>query len=191
MKKQILFYIILAAFLLLGGWLLMKKAAPSVSVKHTTKIGNTPEEITRIRQIRQWEFLSANTEEMVDTTEKGFLGDKVLCRIYTGTLRLGIDMEQAIPDWFTVKDSTAIIKLPSIVLLNNQFIDEARTRSFYEKGKWDASAKEALYKKAEEAMKRRILIKENFSQAEDNGRATFTKIFQALGYKNVHISFEK
>lgn len=174
-----------------GSWWLLRKASPSLSVERSTKIDNTPEEVTRLRQIRQWEFLSAETEEMVDTTEKNFWGDKVLCRIYTGTLRLGIDMEQAPADWFTAEDSTVNLKLPPITLLDNQFIDESRTRSFYEKGNWDARAKEALYKKAERAMKRRVMTKEYLSQAEENGRETFTKIFQAFGYKTVRISFEK
>lgn len=189
--NRIILLVILILVLLFGGWLLMKKASPSLSLERTTKIDRTPEEITRIHQIKQWEFLAANTEEMVDTTRKSFWGDDVLCRIYTGTLRLGIDMEQAPADWFTAKDSTAILRLPPVTLLDERFIDEARTRSFYENGDWDATAKEALYQKAAAQMKRRILTRENMATAETNGRETFTKIFQALGYRHVGISFEK
>lgn len=194
MKKQVyklatLVLVLIAA--VAAGWWLLKKAQPSLSVERSTRIDRTPEEITRLKQIKQWEFLSASTEEMVDTTEKSFWGDKVLCRIYTGTLRLGINMEQTAPDWFTASDSTAILRLPPITLLDNHFIDEARTRSFYEKGDWDTAAKEALYMKAENAMKRRILTKDNLKQAEDNGRETFSRIFQALGFKRVEVRFGK
>lgn len=183
--------VLLILLLFLGGWWLMKKASPSVSIERTSHIDKTPEEITRIRQIRQWEFLSVSTEEMVDTTQKSFWGNKVLCRIYTGTLRIGINMDKATDDWCTVKDSVVTLKLPAVNLLDERFIDEARTRSFYEKGDWDSSVQDALYHKAEELMKQRALNPENLRQAEANGRETFTRIFQAAGYKKIEIYFEK
>lgn len=194
MKKNIYSIILLIVLLIVAlvtGYILFKKASPSLSITHTTQIDRTAEEIMRIRQIKQWEFLSAGTEEMVDTSREGFLKTDVLCRIYTGTLRLGINMEQASPNWCTVKDSVVVLKLPPVTLLDERFIDEARTRSFYEKGQWDASAKEALYRKAETQMKRRVLNKENIAAAEENGRQTFLKLFQAFGYKQIEISFKK
>ena len=38
--------------------------------------------------------------------------------------------------------------LPKIGLLDKDFIDEARTESFYESGSWKPSDRDALYKKA-------------------------------------------
>lgn len=194
MNKHI--YSIIAAISLLvlliaGGWWLMKKASPALSVQRTTRIDETPEAITRIRQIRQWEFLTVSAEEMVDTTQKSFWGDKVLCRIYSGTLRIGIDMEKASEDWASVRDSVVTLKLPAVGLLDERFIDEARTRSFYEKGNWDKPVLDVLYKKAAIQMKRRALTPENLSNAEANGRETFTRLFQACGYKKINITFEK
>lgn len=183
--------VVLITLLALGGWWLIKKASPSVSLERATRIDRTPEEITRIRQISQWEFLSVSTEEMVDTTQKSFWGDKVLCRIYTGTLRLGINMDKAPEDWCSVTDSVVTLKLPAVGLLDVRFIDEARTRSFYEKGNWDSNVQDVLYRKAEEQMKRRALTPENLAAAETNGRQVFTRLFQSFGYKKIEITFEK
>lgn len=183
--------VVLITLLALGGWWLIKKASPSVSLERATRIDRTPEEITRIRQISQWEFLSVSTEEMVDTTQKSFWGDKVLCRIYTGTLRLGINMDKAPEDWCSVTDSVVTLKLPAVGLLDVRFIDEARTRSFYEKGNWDSNVQDVLYRKAEEQMKRRALTPENLTAAETNGRQVFTRLFQSFGYKKIEITFEK
>lgn len=193
--KKTLFTIAIYALLILlalaGIWWFMKKASSSVSIQHTTRIDKTPEEVTQIRRIRQWEFLSVTTEEMVDTTQNSFWGDKVLCRIYAGTLRIGIDMDKAGDNWFEAKDSTAVLKLPAPGLLDSHFIDEARTRSFYEKGNWDKSVLDILYKKAETRMKQRALTPENMAAAEANGRQTFTRLFQSFGYKKVEVSFVK
>lgn len=161
-----------------------------VAVVRNTRIDVTPEEIRSVRQIGQWEFLSVSTEEMVEWHRKHFMGDDHLTRIYSGTLRLGIDMQQASDDWFTsLPDSACRLRLPAITLLDTLFIDEARTRSFYEKGSIPPEAREQLYRQARQAMLRRLLTPANLQAAEENARSQFTHIFAAMGFKKIDITF--
>lgn len=161
-----------------------------VAVVRNTRIDVTPEEIRSVRQIGQWEFLSVSTEEMVEWHRKHFMGDDHLTRIYSGTLRLGIDMQQASDDWFaSLPDSTCRLRLPAITLLDTLFIDEARTRSFYEKGSIPPEAREQLYRQARQAMLRRLLTPANLQAAEENARSQFTHIFAAMGFKKIDITF--
>lgn len=160
-------------------------------VSRSTTIDLTPEEIRSLRDIQQWEFLSISTEEMVEWHRHRALGNDHLVRIYTGTLRIGIDMEKANSDWFvSLPDSTARIKLPSVCLLDSNFIDETRTRSFYQKGGVPSDTLESLYRKAHQAMLLRSLTSQNLKTAERNARETFTHIFKSLGFKKVEISFK-
>ena len=130
-------YVPLAIVILIVASVLFSKVSKTSSIKVTATehIGTTTNQIQSIREIRQWEALAIECEEMVDTAEEHFFGDKNLVRIYTGTLRLGVDMKNATDDWFTAKGDTALLKLPQITLLNPEFIDEARTRTFTESGK--------------------------------------------------------
>ena len=68
-----------------------QEAEPLAAVKHETEIAETPDEIKAVRQIGQWEFLSVQTEELVERHESRLLGEKHLVRIYYGTVRLGMD----------------------------------------------------------------------------------------------------
>ena len=55
-------------------------------------------------------------------------------RIYYGTVRLGVDLHQTEPHWLLVEnDSVIVAKLPPIGLLDTNFIDEAKSRSFLRK----------------------------------------------------------
>ncbi len=192
MKNKLIIGFLLI-ILLLGTivFLQWRKTSPvSLSVKGNTTIDLTPTEIAHIRRIARWEFLTMKTEEMVDTTASSFWGNRRLCRIYTGTLRLGVDMSKAPQDWCTPgKDSTVVLKLPPIGLLNKDFIDEAATRSFYEKGEWTAADREALYQRAALKMRQRLLTPENLKTAEENAREAYTTLFTALGFKKVTIVF--
>lgn len=183
------------AFLLLAGaafWLYrgcVREDVP-LTIEHDRSIDVSPEEIRAIRDIGEWEFLSVNTEELVELNEAALLGDKELVRIYTGTLRLGINLSHSGDHWFEARGDTAILRLPAVGLLDPDFIDEARTRSFYEKGHWDAEARQKLYEKARKAMLRRCLTRQNLEQAEQNAREQFEKIFRSLGFGTVEITFE-
>lgn len=161
----------------------------SAEIPETLHIGATATQIQDIREIRQWEALAIECEEMTDTAEERFFGDKALTRIYAGTLRLGVDMREASGDWFTAKGDTAVLKLPPITLLNPDFIDEARTRTFIEEGDWNAETYEALYRKAREKMLRRSFGKGQRQQAAQNIAEKFRSLFLAFGYRHVEISW--
>lgn len=163
-----------------------------LEVKHDTRIDMTPEEVRQVRDIGEWEFLSVTTEELVEWNRKRTLGFDRLVRIYTGTLRLGIDMHTASDDWFTsLPDSTAHLKLPAVKLLDEHFIDEARSRSFYERGVIPPEAHKQLLEKARRQMRQRCVTGQNLTTAEKNAREQFTRTFKAMGFKTVEIEFEK
>ena len=155
-----------------------------------TRIDMTPEAINSIRDIGQWEFLSVSTEEMVEWHQTSALGDKHLVRIYHGTLRLGIDMDRCSQDWFTsLEDSAAILKLPALDLLDTNFIDEAKTRSLYEKGTFSSTVYDEMYRKADLAMRHRCMTPQNIRIAQENACEHFTRIFKAFGFKTIDIHF--
>ena len=164
---------------------------PLLSVERTTAIETTPEEVRQIRDIGQWELLSAATEEMVELHRTGILHDDHLVCIYRGTLRLGINLHHASADWFRADSTTAILQLPPIELLDEDFIDEARTTTFFEEGSWTAADKQKLYLQAKKAMKQRILTPEHLQQTQQNAKEQFSKIFTNLGYHEVLITFAK
>jgi len=192
-KLRITFYIIVA-LLVLGCifWVIRSIKSTSVAITADEHIDITPEQITSIKSIGEWEFLSIANEELVDTTRKGFISDDHLVRIYYGTIRLGINLHQLEPGWFTKTDGDSlIITLPPIGLLDRDFIDEARTKSFYETGKWTHKDREALYNKAYRQMINHSLTTENLQHARENGEALFLRMMNSMGYQRVHINFSE
>lgn len=162
-----------------------------LEVERNTRIDLTPEQILSVRDIGQWEFLTINTEELVEWQRSRTLTTDRLTRIYQGTLRLGIDMSKASDDWFTsLPDSTAQLILPHAALLDNNFIDEARSRSFYEKGSIPPEARDKLYAQARKKMMQRCLTPQNLQTTERNARNEFTRIFKSFGFKTVTIQFK-
>ena len=155
-----------------------------------TAIDVTPTQIQSIKAIGEWEFLSLSAEELVDTVRKGFFTNDELVRIYYGTLRLGVNMHQVEPGWLTTKGDSVIMKLPKIGLLDKDFIDEARTKSFYESGSWKPTDRDALYKKAYRQMTQHCLTKENLQAAEVNADQQLRNMMQSMGYKNIKIVFK-
>ena len=153
-------------------------------------IDPTPTQIQSIRDIGEWEFLSISAEEMVDTVRKGFFTDDELVRIYYGTLRLGIDMQQLRDDAITIQGDSVQATFPKVTLLDNDFIDEAKTNSFYESGKWTPQAHQALYQKAHRQMLHHCLTKENLTTAQSNAESQLRNLFTQLGYKTITLYFE-
>lgn len=180
----------LLAALALGVWFCHQMKGSHVEIGSDDTIGDTPTQIQSIKAIGEWEFLSISNEELVDTVRKGLLKDDQLVRIYYGTLRLGINMHQARPHWLTAQGDTVTAILPKVGLLDKDFIDEARTKSFYESGRWTPQDREALYRKAYRQMLRRCLTKANLQTAQDNAEAQFGKMLRSLGYKEAVIRFE-
>lgn len=181
--------------LLIGGGIWLVKwlnNSNSISVNVDQHIDITPQQIQSIQSIGQWEFLAINDEEIVDTVRERFFSDNELVRIYYGTLRLGIDLHKAKPRWLRVEnDSVVVATLPNIELLDRNFIDEARTQSFFESGNWSAEDREKLYNRAYQKMLKRCFTKENIATTENNARKHFEKMLNAMGYKNVRVEFEK
>jgi len=178
--------------LLLGGffWLRGLTEGDHFSFGNDNQIDVTPTQIMSIKAIGEWEFLSVNAEELVDTVRKGFFTDDKLARIYYGTLRLGIDMSQLEPGWIETSGDSVTLLLPQVGLLDAAFIDEARTKSFFESGKWSPEDKEAMYKKAYSQMKAHCLTKENLQAAEANGEEQMRNMMRSMGFKNVKITWK-
>ena len=196
-NKNLFLWIVLTSVLLVLAALLLRKCNEdrnllAVEVVSSNAIDLTPAQIRSIQRIGRWEFLAITDEELVDTIRHRTLGrDDRLVRIYHGTLRLGIDLSECQEGWIFTHGDTVFLTLPPVHLLSDQFIDEARTRAFYEKGTWDARAKEQMYQKAARQMKRRSLTPANFRQAEDNARRQLTTLFHSFGFNHTEIRFNK
>ena len=164
----------------------------AITIVSDTCINLTPAQVTSIRKIGKWEFLSMQMEEIIDTTHSRFvLSDEELVRIYQGTVRLGVDFSKLSDNWLTIQGDTAILHLPRIQQLNKKFIDEAQTKTFYETGSWSGKAREQMYRRAEQRMKRRLARSNAYKLAEQNGREQMTALMQAFGFKTTIVVFEK
>lgn len=172
-------------------WLLFAEKENHLGLKVNDEINVTPEQIQSIKDIGQWEFLAISNEELVDTIRKGIFKDDQLVRIYYGTLRLGVDLSKVRPGWIQAKGDSVVMTLPKVGLLDNDFIDEARTKAFYESGKWTAQDREALYQKARRQMIVHALTPQNLKSAQSNAEAQFRHMLKAMGYNHINIIFEK
>lgn len=172
-------------------WLARSVKRTEISVGVDDRINITPEQIESIKAIGEWEFLSIADEEMADTVRKGIFTDDHLVRIYYGTVRLGINMHQVEPGWLQVAGDSIEVTLPKIGLLDRDFIDEARTKSFHESGRWKAEDREALYRQAYRKMLKHCMTPENIQSARRNGEALFRNMFKTLGYEHVLIKWQE
>ena len=161
-------------------------STPAVIAKNE-KIDITPLQIRSIEQIGEWSFLEINDEELVDTVRHGFFSDDKLVRIYYGTLRLGINLKEAHEGWLAFEGDTLCAVLPPIRLLDNNFIDEARTRSFIESGKWTHQDRKAMYDCAARMMRQRCLTRANYQTARSNAKAQFEQMLRSMGYDKVKV----
>lgn len=172
-------------------WLARSVKQTEISIGVDDRINITPEQIESIKAIGEWEFLSIADEEMADTVRKGIFSDDHLVRIYYGTVRLGINMHQVEPGWLKVAGDSIEVTLPKIDLLDRDFIDEARTKSFHESGRWRAEDREALYRQAYRKMLKHCMTPENIQSARRNGEALFRNMFKTLGYEHVLIKWQE
>lgn len=172
-------------------WLRSCTKGDHIEIGADDTIDASPTQIQSIKAIGEWEFLSVSLEELADTVRKGFFSDDELSRIYYGTLRLGINMHQVEPGWLTAEGDSVSLSLPQVALLDRDFIDEARTKPFFETGSWKPEDREALYRQAHNLMLQHGLTKENIVAAEDNAREQITSLMKAMGYRKVKITFRK
>ena len=171
-------------------WLVSGISQSEVTLDVNQEIDLTPEQITSIEAIGEWEFLAIANEELVDTTRKGFFKDDHLVRIYYGTVRLGINMKNVEPGWIQTGGDSIVVTLPQPGLLDKNFIDEARTKSFFETGKWSHQDRDKLYQKAYRQMLTHCLTPANLRSARENGEALFTKMMKSIGYERVSIRWQ-
>ena len=170
-------------------WVIQSVKKAEVSVTVDDRINVTPEQIESIKAIGEWEFLAVADEELVDTVRKGLFSDDYLSRIYYGTMRLGVNMHQVEPGWLKAYGDSIDVTLPPIILLDNDFIDEARTRNFHEKGTWKAEDREAMFRRAHQKMLRHGWTRQNVTAARENGEVMFRKMMQAMGFEHVNIQW--
>jgi hypothetical protein len=191
--KHRIIVLLLAGTLVVAGvaWLVRAVSHSEVGLAVDQRINITPEQITSIKAIGEWEFLSVSNEELVDTIREGMLSDDHLVRIYYGTARLGINMHHVEPGWLTTRGDTLVATLPAIELLDRDFIDEARTKSFFESGSWSHADREALYRKAYRQMLRHTMTHDNLQAARDNGEEQFRRMLKVMGFPLVSVHFRE
>jgi hypothetical protein len=180
---------LVAVILLALVWLTKGIEQTSLDVVVDDRIDRTTQYVEQIKTIGEWEFLTIEDEELVDTVRKGFFSDDHLVRIYYGTLRIGTNL-QAVREWdIRVSGDTISVILPQVGLLDERFIDEARTKSFHESGDWTPADREALYQKAHRQMLHRRLTPEVVSEARRHGEQQVAQLLRAWGFKHVEVSF--
>jgi len=172
-------------------WLVRGVQKTEVNVEVDDRIDITPEQIESIKAIGEWEFLAIADEELVDTVRRGFFSDDQLARIYYGTVRLGINMHQVRPGWIKSAGDSIEVTLPKIGLIDRDFIDEARTKSFHESGRWKAADREDLYKRAYQKMLSHCVTPENIQVARQNGEEQFRRLMKSMGYEHIAIKWEE
>lgn len=183
------FAVVILAGIIMLWWLKGCISKTEISLDVDQSIDITPQQITSIKAIGEWEFLAISSEELVDTVRKGILKDDHLARIYYGTIRLGINMHQVEPRWIVASGDSISVTLPQPGLLDKDFIDEARTKSFYESGKWSHQDREKLYQKAYRQMLLHSMTKENLHNAQENGEAQFRRMMKTMGFEHVNVQW--
>ena len=187
--KALLIVVLVVVVVLVARHYINKVSSTSTmtEVVKDEKIDITPSQIRSIEQIGEWSFLEINDEELIDTIRHGFFSDDELVRIYYGTLRLGINLKEAHEGWLVMQNDTLCAILPPVRLLDNNFIDETRTRSIIETGKWTHHDRKAMYNRAVQRMRRRCLTKKNYQSARDNARVQFEQMLRSMGYDKVRV----
>ena len=171
--------------LIVGAYLLLRNSDVSIGNEATVRL--SPTVIEQMEAIGQWEFLAISDEEIADTVRKGIFRDDELVRIYKGTLRLGIDMADVKDGWITAQNDSVSVVLPSVKLLDENFLDEAATKSFYETGKWSQQARKQLSEKARRKMLNRCMTKANLETARQNATEQFRQMLTSMGFKHIGI----
>jgi len=172
-------------------WLKGLTKGDHITIGTDNRIELTPTQIQSMKAIGEWEFLSVSAEEMVDTVRKGIFRDDELVRIYYGTLRLGLNMHRLQQGWIKTEGDSVTMTLPKIGLLDKDFIDEARTKPFFESGKWKPEDRDALYRKAYRQMMNHCLTQENLQAAEHNAEEQLRNMMRSMGVANVKVTFER
>ena len=171
-----------------AAWILVRSTRhDSLTITRSDKINVTPMQIRSIERIGEWEFLSIADEELVDTVRRGIFSDDQLANIYYGILRIGIDLGKVPQGWLQARGDSIVAVLPPVQLLDENFIDETRTRPFLQAGNWTPSDHAALYNKARRTMKSRSLTPSVWRSAEHNAETQMTNLLRAMGFNNIRV----
>lgn len=176
----------------IGGFIFDKLSSriPGLSSEDRSELVMTPSQIEEIRRIGQWEFMALNDEELVDTIRRGFFSDDHLVRIYYGTLRLGIDLSNFDASRISTRDDSLAVRLPDITLLDEHFIDEARTESFHESGSWSNADRRALYERAQQKMISRCVTSETLEATRQLAESQIRRLLTSMGFEKISITFD-
>ena len=166
-------------------WFCNATKESTLSFSSNEEIDFTPTIVERMRSIGQWEFLSISDEELIDTVRTGFFTDDELVRIYYGTLSIGIDLRDCSKDWISTEGDTIFLTLPEVKLLDQNFIDEASSRSFFETGSWSNKDRKAMYERARQRMLSRCLTEENLNTARLNAREQIGRMLRPIAEPKV------
>ncbi|MCI6511233.1 MAG: DUF4230 domain-containing protein [Prevotella sp.] len=166
-------------------WFCNATKESTLSFSSNEEIDFTPTIVERMRSIGQWEFLSISDEELIDTVRTGFFTDDELVRIYYGTLSIGIDLRDCSKDWISTEGDTIFVTLPEVKLLDQNFIDEASSRSFFETGSWSNKDRKAMYERARQRMLSRCLTEENLNTARINAREQIGRMLRPIAEPKV------
>lgn len=166
-------------------WFCNATKESTLSFSSNEEIDFTPTIVERMRSIGQWEFLSISDEELIDTVRTGFFTDDELVRIYYGTLSIGIDLRDCSKDWISAEGDTIFVTLPEVKLLDQNFIDEASSRSFFETGSWSNKDRKAMYERARQRMLSRCLTEENLNTARINAREQIGRMLRPIAEPKV------
>ena len=152
----------------------------SISVERDDDVETTRTYVTAMKEIGQWEFLAISDEELVDTVKKGLLSSSELVRIYYGTLRIGLDFSKCDDTWIRVEGDSIVLDLPPVQLLDENFLDETRTQSFFETGAWTNKDRHALAERARLKMKQRCLTRQNMQMAQERAEEEVRRFMEPL-----------
>ena len=158
-----------------------------MAIVKSDKIDVTPMQLRSIERIGEWEFLSIADEELVDTVRKGIFTDDQLANIYYGIMRIGIDLGKAQEGWLQTRGDSVVAVLPPVRLLDDNFIDETRTRPFIQSGDWQLADHAALYAKARRTMMERCLTPSVWRSAENNAERQMTNLLRAMGFNHIRV----
>lgn len=187
--RQYQIAIIALLLIVVGLFWLFRSTENSLDVVTPTAVGITPSQVESIREIGEWEFLTVETEELVDTVDRSMFSSRQLSRVYYGKVRLGINLKKTPKHFITMRGDTVDVLLPKIQLLDKDFVDEARTKSYFETGKWTNAERKQLYRRAYNKIYRRAMTRQNIATAQKNAIAQMESLLRAMGYEYVSVRF--
>jgi hypothetical protein len=105
-------------------------------------------------------------------------------------MRLGIDFQELNEKAVKVDGDSIRLTLPPVKLLDDDFIDEALTKTFYETGTWDGASHKSMYNEARQNMIKYGMSHDNILHTRELAEAQMRQLLQGLGFNRITILFE-